>query len=134
MIVAGYALVALIVLMSLLYVPIAADIRPLAGPDSMALAGPFFLSVGRWILLAVVLVLAASRGGFPWIHRSAGVQALAVLVLLACVAGLELWSIVSATSGWYGKPARIWVAAFAVVAPLVLAYFAAVALRGPSHA
>ncbi len=124
----GFLLVLVAAICTLLYIPISATIRPLSGPDAMELAGLVFLSLARFLCLAAALTIAAARGGFPWIHSSHGVQWIAVFLLLAASAGMELWSLVAATSGWYGEGARPWVAVFAVVVPLILGLFAVAAL------
>ncbi len=129
----GYTLLAIALLCTVLYVPIATTIRPVSGPDGMGLIALFILTLGRWILLAVAVTIAATRGGFSWIHPGHGVQWIAVMFLLTASGGMELWSLDAATSGWYGREARPWVGAFAVVVPLVIVLLAAAALsRGPT--
>lgn len=128
----GYLLLTAALLCSLLYIPISATIRPLSGPDAMEFAGLIFLSLARWIVLLGAVTIAAARGGFPWIHPSRGVQWLAALLFLGASGGLEFWSLDAATSGWYGREARPWVGAFAVVVPLIILLLTAAALsNGP---
>lgn len=132
MTIVSYVMLAFALLATILFVPISATIRPLSGPDAMELAGLFFLSMARALALALALSVAAVHGGFAWIHPNRGVQWLAVMAALIAVAGMELWSVTAATS-WYGTAARPSVAAFAVVAPLLLLLLALSALdRGRS--
>lgn len=135
----GYVFLALALLCTVLYVPIAATIRPVSGPDGMGLIVLLILSLARWILLAAAVTIAATRGRFSWVHPSHGVQWFSLMFLLTASGGMELWSLDAATSGWFGREARPWVGAFAVAVPLVIVLLAAsalsrepTALAGPS--
>lgn len=118
---------ALAFLMTLLFIPITVDIRPLSGPDAMGLAGVFFLALARALCILLVLSLVAARGGFAWIHPGRGVQAVVMLCALGCVVAMEIWAIDAAT-GWYGRAARGWVASFSLIAPTILILLAAAGL------
>jgi len=119
MIVLSWILLALALVTTLLYFPVAVTLRPVSGPDSMGLIGVIFLSAARWICLGLALTIAALSGQLPWIHPGRGLQWLAVLACLAVVITLELWSVTAAT-GWFGKAARPWVTLYAVIVPLFL--------------
>jgi len=124
---AGIALLLLALGMTFLYIPVATTIRPVSGPDAMGLIGPIFLSGARALCLAAAIAIAASRGGFAWVHASRGAQWLALTALLAGSVALELWALAAAT-GSYGVPARAWVTAFAVVSPLAILLLTAAGL------
>lgn len=118
---------ALALLMTLLFIPVALEIRPVSGPDSMGLASVFFLSWARILCLTFVLVVVSARGGSAWLHPSRAVQAILLLLAAGAVAAMEVWSLDAAT-GWYGRAARPWVVSFSVIAPSIMIFLAAAAL------
>lgn len=118
--------------MTLLYIPVAADIRPMSGPDTMGLISVLFLSIARALCLFLVLVVISTRGGFAWLHPSKAVQAIAFLLVLGALVAMEIWSLDAAT-GWGGRAARKWVVSFSVIAPMILALLAAAALDRGRH-
>ena len=125
-------LLALALLMTLLFIPVAADVRPVSGADAMGLVTVLFLSIGRALCLLVVLLILSTRGGFAWLHPSKALQATLLLVVLGAGLAMEIWSLDAAT-GWYGRAAKPWVFTFSVILPMILILFAAAALDRGRH-
>jgi hypothetical protein len=125
-------LLALAMLMTLLFIPVAADVRPVSGADAMGLVTVLFLSAGRALCLLVVLLILSTRGGFAWLHPSKALQATLLLVVLGAGLAMEIWSLDAAT-GWYGRAAKPWVFTFSILLPMVLILFAAAALDRGRH-